>query len=121
MRHLTALILGMNTILIHGCAKTSTTTIPPERTPAIETAVPTTIASLYSPRAAAALAFDPAFALQQPLASFSREGRSPTAFVGYEQQQTEFLLVRQKDQQIDQDRTGLDRRAYTTRSSVTTR
>ena len=79
------------------------------------------VTPVRQPRTAAALVFEPALVHGVPLASLSRQGRAPEAFVGYEQQQTEYYTVVQRDQQVDQDRNGLDRRAYTTRSSITGR
>jgi hypothetical protein len=73
------------------------------------------------PRTAAALAFTPGLAQGVPLELLSRQGRAPQAFAGYEQERVEYYYLYQRDQQVDQDRNGLDRQAYTTRLSVTTR
>ncbi len=75
----------------------------------------------YQPKAAAALAFDPPMAMGQPQQTFSREGRSPAAFAGYEEQRVEYHQLYQRDQQNSDRGDRLDRQAYTVRSSVTVR
>ena len=74
----------------------------------------------YVPVAAAALAFDPPIASDQPLPDTSRDGRSPSAFVGYEESVTTVSSVYQRDE-IRAANGDFDRRAYTGRTSVTTR
>jgi len=69
---------------------------------------------------AGALAFDPPIASDQPLPDTSRDGRSPSAFVGYEESVTTVSSVYQRDE-IRAANGDFDRRAYTGRTSVTTR
>ncbi len=76
----------------------------------------------YAPAAAAALAFDPPMMSYAPVASFSREGRSPSAFYGYEQPSVDSYYLYQRDQQRGQgipDR--FDRTTYSTRATTTYR
>ena len=74
----------------------------------------------YHPVSAAALAFDPPIALAQPLADTSRDGRSPSAFMGYEDAVTTYSASYQRDE-IRGFRGDFDRQANTYRTSVTTR
>jgi len=74
----------------------------------------------YRPVAAAALAFDPPMTRDQPLPDMSRDGRSPSAFMGYEESVTTVSSVYQRDE-IRADHGDFDRRAYTGRTSVTSR
>lgn len=99
-------------IAASGCAGT-----PEKQTVAVAPATQ----PYYQPRAAAALAFDPPIAVGQPLASFSRVGRSPAAFAGYEQQQVEYHHLYQQDRQDNFLGDRIDRRAYTVRSTTTVR
>ena len=76
----------------------------------------------YDPSAAAALAFDPPLAMNVPMPDFSRDGRALEAFAGYEDQVTTFSYTHQRDEiQVRGEFGDFTRRAYTDRSSVTTR
>jgi hypothetical protein len=110
VKQVVLLILG---IVASGCVRTS------QEKQTMVTA-PTT-QPYYAPRAAAALAFDPPIASNDPLPSFSRVGRSPAAFAGYEEQTVEYHQLYQRDQQNTDRGDRLDRQAYTVRSSVTVR
>lgn len=70
---------------------------------------------------AGSLVFDPPMALYEPLPSFSRVGRAPELFVGYEEQSTSSLFIFNSDRQLSGYPDRVDRRAYSTRSFVTSR
>ena len=89
--------------------------------PQVERPVPTN-AYVYAPSASAALAFDPPIIIGQAMPSFGRDGRSPEAFAGYEEQVTTYSYTHQRDEiRVQNDHGSLNRRAYTDRTSVTTR
>ncbi len=104
------MILGL---ALAGCAATK---------PADQADRPERSGPPYTPAAAAALAFDPPLAMGLPLPDFSRDGRAPEAFAGYEDQITTYSYTRQRDEiRVRTDFGELDRRAYTDRVSITTR
>lgn len=84
MRYAWLLIFG---ILLTGCST------PQDRVSMRSTSV------YYEPAPAAALVFDPPMVAYGPLPSFSREGRSASAFYGYEQPSVDVYQVYQRDSQ----------------------
>jgi hypothetical protein len=74
----------------------------------------------FEPAPAAALVFDPPMVAYGPLPAFSREGRSPSAFYGYESPVIDSLQIYQRDEQRINDypnrfnRTGYSGRSMTT-------
>lgn len=53
----------------------------------------------YAPTPSAALVFDPPMTRYTPMVSFSREGRSASAFYGYEQPGVDIYSLYQRDSQ----------------------
>ena len=108
------MILGLaSTALTVGCASTGTNVA--------DRPVPAS-ALVYLPTTASALAFDPPATIGRPQPSFSRDGRALEAFAGYEDQVTTYSYTHQRDEiRVQTDSGQLDRRAYTDRTSVTTR
>jgi len=88
VRTLMLMILGIASV---GCATHQ------ERVPAV--AERPSAKRYYAPAPAAALAFDPPMVSYAPLPAFSREGRSPAAFYGYEQPTVDTYYLYQRDQQ----------------------
>jgi hypothetical protein len=105
MRHAWLLIF---VILLTGCA-THQDAFPPRST-----------SVYYESAPASALVFDPPMVAYGPVASFSREGRSPSAFYGYEQPSVESVDIYQRDSQRGEgypdyfDRTTRSGRSTTT-------
>lgn len=107
MRHALLLIFGIS---LAGCATQQ------QPVPARSTSV------YYEPAPAAALVFDPPMVAYAPLPAFSREGRSPSAFYGYEQPSVETYQLRQRDTQRDGGHHDFfDRTTYSGRSTSTYR
>lgn len=107
MRYALLLIFGIS---LTGCATHQ------EPVPARSTSV------YYEPAPAAALVFDPPMVAYAPLPAFSREGRSPSAFYGYEQPSVETYQLYQRDtQRNDRYPDFYDRTTYSGRSTTTYR
>ncbi|HEX8323988.1 MAG TPA: hypothetical protein VF595_08740 [Tepidisphaeraceae bacterium] len=105
-------ILGLVSLAASGCASNDRTSERP--------AAPQ--APVYLAATASALAFDPPVALGQPMPTFARDGRGPAAFAGYEQAVTTYTTVQQRDEiRVRNDSGIIERRAYTDRTSITTR
>lgn len=108
------MILGLASIAATGCASSDPSASATPPAPAA--------AYVYDSNAAAALAFDPPQALGRPMPSFDRDGRAMAAFAGYEQAVTTLSHTHQRDEiRVRTDSGVLERRAYTDRTSITTR
>ncbi len=76
----------------------------------------------YESAPAAALVFDPPMTAYAPLPVFSREGRSPAAFYGYELPTVDVYQLYQRDtQRGDGFPDRFDRTTYSGRSTTTYR
>jgi hypothetical protein len=80
------LILGLG--LMTGCESVPQTPL-----------VRSTFVEQYEPSPSAALVFDPPMTRYAPVSSFSREGRSVSAFYGYEQPGVDIYSLYQRDSQ----------------------
>jgi hypothetical protein len=114
VRRVTLSILSIACAALVGCAAEQ------DRVQCVAVVAP--LKPYYEPAPAAALAFDPPIARNVPLAAFSREDRSPSAFYGYELPTVDTYYLYQRDQIRGAgvpDR--YDRTTYSGRSSLTYR
>ncbi|HEY0007761.1 MAG TPA: hypothetical protein VGB55_03470 [Tepidisphaeraceae bacterium] len=108
-------------LLLIAIGLTGCDTTPKTGNPAVEASVRPPLL----PVTASALVFDPPVAYAQPMPDLSRGGRSPGAFVGYEQAISESFHLYQRDQQSGdgwgRSFNDFDRTAYFGRSSMIAR
>lgn len=90
MRSVGVLILGLIGSLTVGCANHQDRVDNTDRPPIA-------MQRDYAPASSAALVFDPPVLSYAPVPELARDGRSPSAFYGYEQTSTEGLYIHQRD------------------------
>jgi hypothetical protein len=92
MRCLALIVAGM---LLTGCASRAKTSQRVVDRPEAELA-----SYRYEPTSAAALAFDPTVVASAVTPNLSRDGREPSAYVGYDEVITTYFYLRNDDRQI---------------------
>jgi hypothetical protein len=111
MRGRTLMILGIASLGLAGCATEQDSVYRAAQ-----------LKPYYDPAPAAALVFDPPMTRYAPLPAFARDGRSPSAFYGYEQPSVDTYYLYQRDQQRGFDLPDrYDRTTYSGRSTTTYR